>query len=107
MRRPIPPGLRLVVKVGSSSLMSGSGGINPERNRARGRPRGRGDQRPGYPTVLVTSGAVASGLPALGLTRRPWTWPACKWRPLSDKAGSWSDTPLASTSTTWWRARCF
>ena len=44
MRRPIPPGLRLVVKVGSSSLTSDSGGIDAGRDRARRRPRGGGDR---------------------------------------------------------------
>ena len=70
MRRPIPPGLRLVVKVGSSSLTSGSGGINPGAIE-RVAELVASAIRAGYPTVLVTSGAVASGLPALGLTRRP------------------------------------
>jgi glutamate 5-kinase len=70
VRRPIPPGFRLVVKVGSSSLTSGSGGINPGAIE-RVAELVAGAIRAGYPTVLVTSGAVASGLPALGLTRRP------------------------------------
>ncbi|HKY46894.1 MAG TPA: glutamate 5-kinase [Acidimicrobiia bacterium] len=70
MRRPIPPGLRLVVKVGSSSLTSGSGGIRPGAIE-RVADLVAGAMRAGYPTVLVTSGAVASGLPALGLSRRP------------------------------------
>lgn len=70
MRRSIPPGLRLVVKVGSSSLVSGSGGINPEAIE-RVADLVAGAIAAGYPTALVTSGAVASGLPALGLTKRP------------------------------------
>lgn len=70
MRRPIAPGLRLVVKVGSSSLTSDSGGINPGAIE-RVADLVAGAMRAGYPTVLVTSGAVASGLPALGLSRRP------------------------------------
>jgi glutamate 5-kinase len=70
MRRPIPPGLRLVVKVGSSSLTSDNGGINPAAiEHIAGLVAGAIEG--GYPTVLVTSGAVASGLPALGMTRRP------------------------------------
>ena len=70
MRRPISTGLRLVVKVGSSSLTSGSGGIKPGAIE-RVADLVAGAMRAGYPTVLVTSGAVASGLPALGLSRRP------------------------------------
>lgn len=70
MRRPITPGLRLVVKVGSSSLTSHNGGI------VAGAIEHVADLvagaiAAGFPTVLVTSGAVASGLPALGLTKRP------------------------------------
>lgn len=70
MRRPIPRGLKLVVKVGSSSLTSESGGINPGAIEHVAELVA-GAISAGYPTVLVTSGAVASGLPALGLTRRP------------------------------------
>ena len=70
MRRPIPAGRRLVVKVGSSSLTSGGGGINPGAIE-RVAELVAGAMRGGYPTVLVTSGAVASGLPALGISRRP------------------------------------
>jgi glutamate 5-kinase len=70
MRRPIAPGLRLVVKVGSSSLTSGNGGIDPGAIE-RIAQLVAGAIKVGYPTVLVTSGAVASGLPALGLVKRP------------------------------------
>ncbi len=70
MRRPIAPGLRLVVKVGSSSLTSDNGGINPGAIEHIAELVA-GAIGAGYPTVLVTSGAVASGLPALGMTRRP------------------------------------
>jgi len=70
VRRPTPPGRRLVVKVGSSSLTSGGGGINPGAIENVSELVA-GAMRAGYPTVLVTSGAVASGLPALGLSRRP------------------------------------
>jgi glutamate 5-kinase len=58
------------VKVGSSSLTSGSGGINSGAIE-RVAELVAGAMRAGYPTVLVTSGAVASGMPALGLSRRP------------------------------------
>ena len=61
---------RVVVKVGSSSLTTAEGGIDPERvsrlvdvlaaSRARG-----------VEVVLVSSGAIAAGLAPLGLRRRP------------------------------------
>jgi len=69
MRAPIAPGLPVVVKVGSSSL-TGADGIDPAAI------EGVVDQvtgvwQAGRAVVLVTSGAVAAGLPALGLRRRP------------------------------------
>ena len=70
MRRPAAPGAPVVVKVGSSSLAPGSGGLDAEAVR---RVVGQVDAlwNAGHPTVLVTSGAVAAGLPALGLAERP------------------------------------
>ena len=70
MRHPIRPGRPIVVKVGSSSLTGGAGGLD------LGRLDAVVDQvaaawDAGHPTVLVTSGAIAAGLPVLGLTRRP------------------------------------
>ncbi|MBB6626696.1 glutamate 5-kinase [Nocardioides sp. KIGAM211] len=61
---------RVVVKVGSSSLTTAAGGIDPDRVRALvdalGALRARGVE-----VVLVSSGAIAAGLRPLGLTRRP------------------------------------
>jgi glutamate 5-kinase len=61
---------RLVVKVGSSSLTSLDGGIDPLRLEALvdalAARRAAGSQ-----VVLVSSGAIAAGLAPLGLTRRP------------------------------------
>ena len=61
---------RVVVKVGSSSLTSLSGGLDPARlDRlvdALAARRATGSQ-----VVLVSSGAIAAGLAPLGLTRRP------------------------------------
>ena len=70
MRRPTPAGARLVIKVGSSSLTSDGGGIMPGAIEQVAEIVA-GAINTGYPTVLVTSGAVASGLPALGLSKRP------------------------------------
>ena len=61
---------RVVVKVGSSSLTTADGGIDPERVSrlvdvlAAARARG-------VEVVLVSSGAIAAGLAPLGLRRRP------------------------------------
>jgi glutamate 5-kinase len=59
-----------VLKVGSSSLTFAGGGLDAE---ALGNVAGMvaSAWSAGFPTVLVTSGAVATGLPILGLNRRP------------------------------------
>jgi len=61
---------RIVVKVGSSSLTTASGGIDPDRLRdlvaALAGARSRGNE-----VVLVSSGAIAAGLAPLGMARRP------------------------------------
>lgn len=62
--------MRIVVKVGSSSLTTDSGHIDPERIAivvdAIVAARGRGDE-----VVLVSSGAIAAGIGPLGLPERP------------------------------------
>ena len=66
----LPAGARVVVKVGSSSLTRADGG--PDLNRIdilAGLIAGM--RRRGHDVVLVSSGAVASGLVPLGLSRRP------------------------------------
>ena len=68
--RPINAGSPIVVKVGSSSLTMAGGGIDDQ---AIARTAGMitDSWTAGNPTVLVSSGAVAAGLPALGLRDRP------------------------------------
>jgi glutamate 5-kinase len=70
MRRAVGVGLPVVVKVGSSSLSNPEGGINHTAVDAII------DQlcnlaKSGYPPVFVTSGAIAAGLPILGMASRP------------------------------------
>lgn len=61
---------RVVVKIGSSSLTTRDGGLDTDRIdalvAALADARERGDE-----IVLVSSGAIAAGLPPLGLKRRP------------------------------------
>ncbi|GAB6983735.1 glutamate 5-kinase [Nocardioides pyridinolyticus] len=61
---------RVVVKVGSSSLTTATGGIDPERVRdlvdVLAKLRAGGAE-----VVLVSSGAIAAGLAPLGLKKRP------------------------------------
>jgi glutamate 5-kinase len=70
MRDELAAARRIVVKVGSSSLTTPEGGIDPQRIEqlvdvlARARLAGR-------EIVLVSSGAIASGLTPLGLRARP------------------------------------
>jgi len=74
-RQVVTDARRVVVKIGSSSLTSAAGGIDPERVRrlvdvlAAARTRG-------VEVVLVSSGAIASGLAPLGLASRPRGLPA-------------------------------
>ncbi len=69
-REVVTAARRVVVKVGSSSLTSGTGGLDPARMRrlvdvlATARAAG-------VEVVLVSSGAIAAGLAPLGLARRP------------------------------------
>jgi glutamate 5-kinase len=69
-RDAIAQAQRLVVKVGSSSLTSASGGLDQDRIEAIVKViadrRARGSQ-----VVLVSSGAIATGFPYLGFSRRP------------------------------------
>lgn len=70
MRHPVPPGAPVVVKVGSSSLTGPSGGLDyPAVERVVTQIVSL--SRRGNPPVLVTSGAVAAGLPVLGMSERP------------------------------------
>ncbi|GAA1195310.1 glutamate 5-kinase [Streptomyces hebeiensis] len=72
---------RIVVKVGSSSLTTASGGLDADRVdalvdvlaavRGGGPGSGREDGDGGREIVLVSSGAIAAGLAPLGLDRRP------------------------------------
>jgi glutamate 5-kinase len=69
MRRAIPSGATVIIKVGSSSLTTTEGEVGEGVRRAVNAVAVA--RRLGYPAVLVSSGAVAAGLPALGLTGRP------------------------------------
>jgi glutamate 5-kinase len=74
-RERVAAARRVVVKVGSSSLTTAEGGIDPDRVRrlvgVLAEARGRGVE-----VVLVSSGAIAAGLAPLGLKRRPRALPA-------------------------------
>ena len=69
-REAIAHAQRLVVKIGSSSLSSRQGGLKTEAVKELAatvaQRRARGDQ-----VVVVSSGAISTGMPALGLTKRP------------------------------------
>jgi glutamate 5-kinase len=69
-RSDVAQARRIVVKVGSSSLSSAEGGIDAARLRALVNVLA-GEQRAGREVVLVSSGAIASGLAPLGLSHRP------------------------------------
>ncbi|MDP8958134.1 MAG: glutamate 5-kinase [Actinomycetota bacterium] len=70
MRRAAPHGSPVVLKVGSSALTLASGGLDPEGvAQVAEQVADLWDHH--HPTVLVSSGAVAAGFPALGLDRRP------------------------------------
>ncbi|WP_370093501.1 glutamate 5-kinase [Streptacidiphilus sp. MAP12-20] len=66
---------RIVVKVGSSSLTTASGGLDADRVDALvdvlAKARERGTEAEPVEIVLVSSGAIAAGLAPLGLEKRP------------------------------------
>ncbi|MGK2348786.1 glutamate 5-kinase [Actinomyces sp. W5033] len=66
----LPQGARIVIKIGSSSLTRADGGLDLNRidviSSLAARLRARG-----HDVVLVASGAVAAGLPTLGMAQRP------------------------------------
>jgi glutamate 5-kinase len=69
-RQAVAKAQRIVVKVGSSSLTSASGGLDSARIEAI--VNVIADRRvQGSQVVLVSSGAIATGFPHLGFTRRP------------------------------------
>ncbi len=70
IRERVTAASRVVVKVGSSSLTSAAGGIDPERVRQLVDSLVGVRQR-GADLVLVSSGAIAAGLAPLAFTRRP------------------------------------
>ena len=71
MSRDVVTGARrIVVKVGSSSLTTADGGIDPDRIRVLVDTLA-GTHAAGAEVVLVSSGAIAAGLAPLGLDRRP------------------------------------
>ena len=75
LRPEVTEARRIVVKVGSSSLTTAAGGIDPARISTLvdvlAAARARGAE-----VVLVSSGAIAAGLAPLGLRKRPTSLPA-------------------------------
>jgi glutamate 5-kinase len=70
VRRPLDPGRAVVVKIGSSSLTT-AGGLIDDTAIERVVAQIADLRRAGHPAVLVSSGAVAAGLPSLGVAERP------------------------------------
>ncbi|UDY24511.1 glutamate 5-kinase [Nocardioides sp. Kera G14] len=70
LRSQVTSAKRIVVKVGSSSLTTAAGGIDPERVSALVDALAEARKR-GAEVVLVSSGAIAAGLAPLGFSRRP------------------------------------
>jgi glutamate 5-kinase len=70
LREVVAGATRVVVKVGSSSLTTRAGGLDPDRLAGLADVLA-GVRARGAEVVLVSSGAIAAGLAPLGLTRRP------------------------------------
>jgi glutamate 5-kinase len=66
-REAVAAARRVVVKVGSSSLTTAAGGLDPDRLDALVDALAGADRE----VVLVSSGAIAAGLAPMGLSRRP------------------------------------
>ncbi|CAN5358912.1 glutamate 5-kinase [soil metagenome] len=74
-RRALGPGDRLVVKVGTTSLLGSTG--EPDQARMRTLCEGVAEVRSsGVDVVLVSSGAIAAGMGPLGLLQRPGDVPS-------------------------------
>lgn len=72
LREEVLTARRIVVKVGSSSLTTATGGLDADRVDALVDALAKLRRRPEAPeVVLVSSGAIAAGLAPLGLDRRP------------------------------------
>ena len=72
LREEVLTARRIVVKVGSSSLTTASGGLDADRVDALVDAIAKVRSQPDAPEiVLVSSGAIAAGLAPLGLERRP------------------------------------
>jgi glutamate 5-kinase len=69
-RQVVADAKRVVVKIGSSSLTTAAGGIDPDRVRALVDSLAEAHAA-GTEIVLVSSGAIAAGLAPLALRRRP------------------------------------
>jgi glutamate 5-kinase len=74
-RAEVTAARRVVVKIGSSSLTSTAGGIDPGRVRRLAEVLA-GARAGGMEVVLVSSGAIAAGLAPLRMKRRPKALPA-------------------------------
>ncbi len=70
VRAAIAGAERLVVKVGSSSLTRREGGLDAHRVTALADQIAQ-RRRDGHQVVLVSSGAIATGFPAMGIAKRP------------------------------------
>jgi len=75
MRTDVASAHRVVVKIGSSSLTTGEGGLDIDRVSALVTTLA-GQREQGRQIVLVSSGAIAAGLSPLGFRRRPKDLPS-------------------------------
>jgi glutamate 5-kinase len=75
MRTEVTDAKRVVVKIGSSSLTTAAGGIDPARVRVLAEVLA-GARARGVEVVLVSSGAIAAGLAPLRMKKRPRSLPA-------------------------------
>ena len=74
-RAVVSPGERVVVKVGTASLVGPTGEPEPERI-SRLIEGLLGARKAGFEAILVSSGAIAAGLGPLGLKKRPTDIPS-------------------------------
>ena len=100
-RKYVQRAKRVVVKIGSRVLSSERGLHSRRIGRLVRELAALHDQ--GKKLVVVSSGAIASGISRLGLTQRPRELPQSRrWRPW-DRSGSWRSTrtPSPATGSTW------
>jgi glutamate 5-kinase len=103
--RPLGQVSRLVVKVGTSSLVDGAGRVSTAKQAKVVREVASAASE-GIQCVLVSSGAIASGFSSLGFERRPRTVARQQAAAGVGQGRLMAEYLRLFGVTGWWRLRC-